>query len=116
YPDDAILVGFMTATGSVRAATDWGGPDRRRRLRAPIQGSHAALMHATGLRRFLLFPDAAPAVMAALDRPRPQRGVGVRYLPELELAGHYYMARLSGQFDALIHIDRTTALRPPRRK
>ena len=116
YPDDTFLVGFMTATGGVRAATDWGGPDRRRRLRAPIPGSHAALLHATGLRWFLLLPEDAPAVRAALDRLRPQRGVGVRYLPELELDGHYYSARLSGQFDAIIHIDKTTALRPLRRK
>lgn len=108
--DDAVLVGFTTATGIVRAATDWGGPDMRKRLRQPIPGSHAALMHATGLRKFCMIIDDAQPFRAALDRPRPQRGVGVRYLPGLELAGHYYMARLAGQFDAVVHIDRTTPL------
>lgn len=112
YPDDTVIVGFTTATGLVRAATDWGGPDRRRRLRRPIPGSHAALFHATGLPRFYLDLEVAPPLRAALDYARPQRGVGVRYLPALELAGHYYAARLPQQFDALIHIDRTTALRP----
>jgi erythromycin esterase-like protein len=116
YPGDAISVGFTTATGVVRAATDWGGPDRSKRLRQPIPGSHAALLHATGLRRFYVILDDSQSVRATLGRARPQRGIGVRYLPALELAGHYYNARLSGQFDALVHIDRTTALQPlPRR-
>jgi erythromycin esterase-like protein len=116
YQDDAIIVGFMTAIGVCRAATDWGGPDYRKRLRQPIPGSHAALMHRTGLRQYYLILDDAPSIRAALDRPRPQRGIGVRYLPGLEIAGHYYLARLSAQFDALVHIDRTTPLRNLPRK
>jgi erythromycin esterase-like protein len=116
YPGDTMIVGFTTATGMVRAATDWGGADMRKRLRQPIPGSHSALLHATGLRRFYLILDASQSVRAALDRPRPQRGIGVRYLPALELDGHYYNARLSAQFDALVHIDRTTALRLSTRK
>jgi erythromycin esterase-like protein len=34
------------------------------------------------------------------------------YLPEMELASHYFRAVLSEQFDAVIHIDRTRALQP----
>ena len=116
YPDNATIVGFTTATGTVRAATDWGGPDRRKRLRPPVIGSHAALFNATGLPRFYLILDESPSVHAALADSRPQRGVGVRYLPTLEIAGHYYRARLSAQFDAVVHIDRTTALLPLRKK
>jgi len=47
-----------------------------------------------------------------LARPRLQRGIGVRYLPLLEREGHYFSARLSLQFDAIVHIDRTSALHP----
>lgn len=112
YVEGAAIVGFITASGTVRAATDWGGRDRSRRMRAPLRGSHAALLHATGLPRFYLLADESPEVAAALDVPRPQRGIGVRYLPRLERAGHYYDARLSRQFDAIVHIDRTRALRP----
>ncbi len=112
YPEETAIVGFITATGAVRAATDWGGRDVVKRLRQPLRGSHAALLHATGVRRFYLIPDEAPDLRAALDVPRLQRGVGVRYLPQLELAGHYYHARVSRQFDVVVYIDRTSALRP----
>ncbi|MEO8137597.1 MAG: erythromycin esterase family protein [Betaproteobacteria bacterium] len=112
HGDNAFLVGFTTATGTVRAATDWGGPDLVKRLLRPLAGSHAAIFHSTGLQRFYLFPQATSRIRRFLDQPRPQRGVGVRYLPELELAGHYYRARLSSQFDAVVHFDRTTALVP----
>jgi len=36
----------------------------------------------------------------------------VIYRPETERASHYFRARVAGQFDALIHIDETTAVRP----
>lgn len=109
---ETFLVGFTTARGSIRAATDWDGPDMIRRLRRPISGSHAAILHATGLPRFYLLPRESPRVRRFLDRPRPQRGVGVRYLPALEMAGHYYRSRLSSQYDAVVHFDRSTPLIP----
>ena len=114
YPEETTIVGFTTATGRVRAATDWGGRDGVKSLRRPVRGSHGALLHATGLRRFYLIADESAAVAAALDVPKLQRGVGVRYLPKLEREGHYYHARLSRQFDVLVHFDRTHALRPLR--
>jgi hypothetical protein len=36
----------------------------------------------------------------------------VIYRPETERWSHYFNARLPRQFDVLIHIDRTEALRP----
>jgi erythromycin esterase-like protein len=41
-----------------------------------------------------------------------ERAIGVIYLPESELASHYFQARLSDQFDAVIHVDRTRAVEP----
>ena len=55
YPGDAFSVGFTTARGTVRAATDWGGPDMRKRLRRPLPGSHAAAVACDGTAAFL--PD-----------------------------------------------------------
>lgn len=38
--------------------------------------------------------------------------IGVVYKPETERASHYFRARLPDQFDAVIHVDTTTALTP----
>ena len=44
--------------------------------------------------------------------PRLQRAIGVIYRPETERQSHYCTTRLPKQFDALIHIDDTSALEP----
>jgi hypothetical protein len=36
----------------------------------------------------------------------------VIYRPETERESHYYRARMSDQFDAVIHLDETRALEP----
>ena len=41
-----------------------------------------------------------------------ERAIGVIYRPESELASHYFHARLSDQFDAIIHFDHTRAVEP----
>jgi erythromycin esterase-like protein len=41
-----------------------------------------------------------------------QRAIGVIYRPETERLSHYFNARLSDQFDWMIHIDQTRALAP----
>ncbi|MGZ4147976.1 MAG: erythromycin esterase family protein [Actinomycetota bacterium] len=38
--------------------------------------------------------------------------MGAIYRPETERASHYFRARLSDQFDAVIHIDDTRAVEP----
>jgi erythromycin esterase-like protein len=41
-----------------------------------------------------------------------ERAIGVIYRPESERQSHYFRARLTGQFDAILHIDETSALEP----
>lgn len=41
-----------------------------------------------------------------------QRAIGVIYRPETERASHWFRADIREQFDAVIHIDRTSALQP----
>ena len=43
---------------------------------------------------------------------RLERAIGVIYRPESERLSHYFRARLPEQFDAVLHIDQTTALEP----
>lgn len=114
HGDDAVLLGFSTFSGSVTAADDWGGPARRMRVRPGLAGSYEALFHAVseeGLPRFWLdlhAPDTPPL----LGELRLQRAIGVIYRPKTERFSHYFHSRLRNQFDAIIHIDETTAVQP----
>jgi erythromycin esterase-like protein len=112
HPGRVFNIGFTTAAGVVWAATNWGERGRRKALRRPIAGSHAALLGRTGLPRFYCVFADDESLRAALAIRRPQRGIGVRYLPWLEREGHYYDAALSRQFDAVVHIETTHALHP----
>jgi len=48
----------------------------------------------------------------ALPGPLLERAIGVIYRPETERASHYFDARLSEQFDVVIHFDETRAVEP----
>jgi erythromycin esterase-like protein/adenine/guanine phosphoribosyltransferase-like PRPP-binding protein len=105
HGEQALLVGFTTFTGTVTAASDWGGAAERKNVRPALAGSWEQLFHERGVPRFLLEP-------AALAGRRLQRAIGVIYRPETERNSHYFHARISQQFDAVIHIDETRAVEP----
>jgi erythromycin esterase-like protein len=108
----AVLVGFTTYAGEVRAAPEWGGGSRRMRVRPALPESYSALFHETGVPNFLLLTRGGGPHVEALARPRPERAIGVIYLPATERQSHYFEARLSKQFDAVIHWDVTKAVVP----
>jgi erythromycin esterase-like protein len=108
---EAVAIGFTTDHGMVTAASDWGAPAERKRVRPALPGSYEALLHETGEPRFLL-PLRAAEVAAALAGPRLERAIGVIYLPHTERVSHYFHARLPEQFDAVIHMDETRAVVP----
>ena len=110
WPDDCLLVGLTTHHGRVTAASDWGGPAERKHVRPALAGSYEHLFHASGLDRFLV-PLDGPA-RTALHDPRLERAIGVIYRPHTERASHWFHARLADQFDAVIHVDQTTAVEP----
>ena len=111
YGDDAWLIGFTTHTGTVTAANDWDDPAERKRVRPSLAASYERLFHDVELPRFLLLLREGPA-SEALWEPRLERAIGVIYRPESERLSHYFRARLPAQFDAVLHIDETTALEP----
>jgi erythromycin esterase-like protein len=111
YGRDAYLVGFTTHAGSVTAARDWDEPAERRQVRPSLPGSYERLFHDLDLQQFVLLLNEEPA-RSALMAPRLERAIGVVYKPETERASHYFRARLPEQFDAIIHVDTTTALTP----
>lgn len=112
YGKDTVLVGFSTYTGSVTAASDWGAPAERKRVRPALPDSYEALFHDTGLPRFLLTLRDDGAAVQGLRQPRLERAIGVIYLPQSERVSHYFHARMPEQFDAIIHFEETGAVQP----
>lgn len=112
FTDEVVLVGFTTYHGTVTASSDWGGQAERKCVRPALQGSFEALFHEVGLKRFLLLLREESQLKAALRQPLLERAIGVIYRPETERLSHYFHARLSDQFDAVIHFDETRAVEP----
>lgn len=112
YGDQAILIGFTTYTGTVTAASEWDGPAERKRVRPALKESYEALFHEIDDARFFLTLRDNKQLSTALQGPRLERAIGVIYLPQSERQSHYFDARLSRQFDAVIHFDETHALEP----
>jgi erythromycin esterase-like protein len=104
-------IGFSTYSGEVTAASDWEAPAERKRVRPALANSFESMFHETGIPNFVL-PMGDPAVRRILARPHIERAIGVIYLPLTERSSHYFSARISEQFDAVIHLDRTKALIP----
>jgi erythromycin esterase-like protein len=109
---DAVLVGFTTHRGSVTAASDWGAPAERKSVLPSRADSYEAIMHATGIDRFMLPMRSAARHTQALAEPRLERAIGVIYRPDTERQSHYFYAQLPDQFDALLHFDQTRAVEP----
>jgi erythromycin esterase-like protein len=105
HGDRALRVGFTTYTGTVTAASDWGRPAERKNVRRALPGSWEELFHEQGIHSFLADPSR-------LHGRRLERAIGVIYRPETERISHYFHARIADQFDAVIHIDQTSALEP----
>jgi erythromycin esterase-like protein len=112
YGGEAVLIGFTTFHGTVTAASAWGGPAEHKRVRPALRDSYEALFHDLGLPRFLLIWDNEGNALRELHHPRLERAIGVIYLPETERISHYFKARLTDQFDAILHFDDTRAVEP----
>lgn len=109
-----ISIGFGTDSGTVAAATEWGGPMEIKNVRPSHPESYERLAHDSGVRAFLLAlrQPKREEVREELMPPRLERAIGVIYRPESELASHYFQASLPRQFDEYIWFDRTEAVRP----
>jgi erythromycin esterase-like protein len=110
HPGRSLLVGFSTYEGTVTAASDWGEPAERKRVRPGLDGSWEAYFHELG-DDFALAADEP-----VLREQRLQWAIGVIYRPESERQSHYLEAVPAEQFDLLIHLDKTRALEPLERE
>ncbi|OBI40267.1 hypothetical protein A5707_10125 [Mycobacterium kyorinense] len=110
FGDDCRLIGLSTYTGTVTAASEWGGAAERKAVRPALPGSVEELFHESGKGAFMV--SSAGGAATALDVVRLGRAIGVIYLPSTERQSHYYHVRPMHQFDAMIHIENTHALEP----
>jgi erythromycin esterase-like protein len=111
-PEETFLLGFSTYTGTVTAASDWDGPAELKKVVPSRPDSFEYLFHDSGLENFLLPIRGRDQVQAALAERRLERAIGVIYRPDTERVSHYFNAELARQFDAVIHIDQTSAVKP----
>ncbi|MCD6045244.1 MAG: Protein-L-isoaspartate O-methyltransferase [Gammaproteobacteria bacterium] len=109
---NSFSLGFSTAIGTVTAARGWNGRTEYKSINPPIQGSYEWFFHQLKEKNFLLNLRKEDALTHLLQSPQLQRAIGVVYRPETERLSHYYFSHLPYQFDALIHFDKTHALKP----
>ena len=108
----SVLVGFTTYTGTVTAASDWGGMHETKRVRPALEESWESLLHQTGIPRFLVTFAGDERLCEEFRADRLERAIGVIYRPESERLSHYFFARLADQFDAVLHFDESRAVEP----
>jgi erythromycin esterase-like protein len=113
YGSEVVSVGFTTHHGFVTAASEWGTPAQRKKVRPALHGSYEDYFHETALGRFMLPIRTDYRLREVLSSEQHlERAIGVIYMPETERQSHYFYANLAAQFDAVIHIDKTHALTP----
>jgi erythromycin esterase-like protein len=111
--EGVVLVGFGTYHGTVIAAKEWGLPMQRMRVPNARDDSYEAMMHRTGIPRFLLvFDGSDDGGILGLDTVRGHRAIGVVYEPAHERWGNYVPTLLPRRYDSFIYLDHTEALDP----
>ncbi len=112
FGDKAALIGFSTDRGHVLAADEWGERPRVKAVVPARADSWERIFRDAGHRRALTNWRADPALAADLSPRRLERAIGVIYRPESERMSHYFDARLSKQFDAMVWFEETSAVSP----
>jgi protein-L-isoaspartate(D-aspartate) O-methyltransferase len=112
FGPQAYIVGFGTDHGTVAAASRWGGPMQRMKVRPADPDSYEGLCHSAERAAFVLNlrDPTRSALRDELLAPRLERAIGVVYRPDTELASHYFNASLPLQFDEYVWLDETHAV------
>lgn len=110
-PGGALNIGCMTYTGTVAAAHHWDGDMQHMKVRPGMKDSYEELMHATGVKNFVLDLRKGKCddeLRTALRKRRLERFIGVIYRPDTERLSHYSLACLPDQFDGVVWFDVTS--------
>jgi erythromycin esterase-like protein len=111
YGSKACAIGFTTYSGTIAAASEWGGDMEQKQLRPALPESYEALFYSLEEEAFSLNLHD-PAVREDLRKARLERAIGAIYRPQTERISHYFYTQLSQQFDLVLHFDRTDAVIP----
>jgi len=125
--ENCFNIGFSTHTGTVMATDGWDQlhDPRGKKVNPSLPGSWENHFHSvceeTKHQAFYVpfyqiggggkHPIDA-SVVEALTQNLMERAIGVIYRPDTEVLSHYFKANLPKQFDAIIHIDTTRAVKP----
>jgi len=117
YPNDSVSIGQFTYSGTVMAASDWGGQHTTKTVTNALPDAIEEYLHVLARKsqqmNFAL-DLRPPQTKCVLQKrgPRLQRAIGVIYRPDTERQSHYYHAQIAPQFDIAVWFDKTRALRP----
>ena len=104
----------------------WGTPGRVKDIIPSLQDSHEYFLHSNFPNQNVLLifkilhkensekfikTDTDPDLNKEMAAPRLERYIGVVYCPESERLSHYSYSSLSNQFDAIVFMDRTRAIK-----
>lgn len=110
--DRVLAVGFSTNRGEVIAGRQWDTPLQRMEVpRAPRGSVDEKLNRFDSPQYFVVFEEGDEALPYWSMRPG-QRAMGVIYHPEREDPGNYVGTNPAERYDALIFIEKTSALNP----
>lgn len=110
-PGKVYLAGFGTYRGSVTAASQWGARVEKMELPPARPGSWDYLLHRAGPSNKLLFMHEFREPWFTEDR-LDLRAIGAVYNPRLDAYYNYVPSELGWRYDAFLHVDVTSALRP----
>ncbi|KAI1640847.1 putative erythromycin esterase [Biscogniauxia mediterranea] len=104
FPGEVSIIGCGTHTGTVAAADEWDNPMKVMDVKPSHTDSYERAMHNTEIPSFMV------DLRGAHTEPKLQRFIGVVYRPRTERWSHYTQTVLSGQYDAFVWFDDSTAV------
>ncbi len=120
-PNHVYLLGFLGYTGTVTAAHDWDEPPATMKVNPALPGSVEFILHERFpfKNQILIFKSLKKGTKSTADeqqcqtfsKPLLERFIGVVYRPSTEKVSHYATVSLSNQFDAIVFMDHTRALK-----
>jgi len=127
--DKSMCIGFTTYDGSVTASNEWDSPCEFKLVNQGIDGSVEQLFHRAAIQEpnqfennnfVVVFRSTGSSDVQAEEelvdelssKKFEERFIGVIYRPKTERRSHYQHVKVAKQFDVVIHVDKSKALRP----
>lgn len=104
------LVGFGSATGTVKAGSSWGSPGKVMNIPTPVEDSYEHVFSQIPYENVLFLFDDSNRHGPLMD-PMGHRAIGVLYHPEREHMGNFVLSVLPLRYDAFVFFQKTEALR-----